>query len=93
MDDMIKDAFKQAVKDADKLKAISDRMHYHMDKKTRSMLEVWGDAAEAEGKLPVLLKIAKDNEMIDLVEELGTTFFIGGYLSALDDVRQGEIKP
>lgn len=62
----------------------------HLDKKTRDLLNMWRNLIDENEffKIAILLS---DDKFQDSLIELSRVFFIGGYTSAMDDIKNGII--
>lgn len=90
-DNWINEAFKKAGLEAEKYSEVSALVSRHLDEKTQELLNIWGRVIGDKATKKMLLALI-DGDIENALIELSKHFFIGGYLSALDDVKAHKIE-
>lgn len=90
-DNWINEAFKNANVRAEMGEKIAHIVSGHLDKKTNELLNNWATVIGDRVVAKILLAMTDDG-VENAIMELSTHFFVGGYLSALDDVKAHKIE-
>ena len=88
----IRKAFERAGEQAKEIEQLASNMSVILDKRSEDIIDAWAEVSDADCIFNLASKATREEKYADTLYNLMKMGLIAGYVSAIDDMKDGRLK-